>query len=315
MLRRLVLLTAAVGLAITGIATAARAGENVQVENASRRTKCAEEDNVYVRLSGVGIARFAIEALPPPYLATLQKDKTAPDFANCDMSQDVTYPFKRRDLVLYEDRDYRLVGHTYDRFWRPERVPVRVGKKVVSGLHLLQLFRKTEGRWIEVLVVYPSDGYWRAKPLPPPQFADTAYGSSFLIGPIEEDDRPFVPIKSIEFVRRTLEFHLAFKTGEAVLRLAEASRARTRLEVSLSPAAGKTPFAALRSMFVSPLQADTAEAVVASTGMAPVTIPLPNFALAETGDITFARSVPSEHNTSAPDMRFADFVRAAGSQD
>jgi hypothetical protein len=313
--RHLILLAAAVGLSIAALAPAAQAGDIVQVENIPRSTQCAEEDNVYVKFSGRGIVRFAIEALPPAYLATLRKDNTAPNFANCDMSHDVTYPFKRRDLLLYEDRNYRLMGHTYDRFWRPERVPFRVGKKVVSGLHLVQLLRKTNGHWIEVLVVYPSDGYWRAKPLPPPQFADTAYGSSFLVGPIEEDGRPFVPIDSIEFVPGRLEFHLVFKSGAATLRLAEASPARTRLEVSFSPAAGNAPFAALRSMFVSPLEADTAEAVIASPGFSPVTIPMPNLALAETGDITFARSVPSQHNTSAPNMRFADFVRAPGSSD
>lgn len=310
MVRFLLLLAAAVGFS-----AAAQAGDIVQVENVPRATRCAEEDNVYVKFSGAGIVHFAVEALPPAYLATLRRDNSAPNFANCDMSQDVSYPFKRRDLLLYEDRNYRLMGHTYDRFWRPERVPFRVGKKVVSGLHLVQLLRRVEGHWIEVLVVYPSDGYWRAKPLPPPQFADTAYGSSFLIGPIEEDDRPFVPMKSIEFIPGRLEFHLAFKSGEGTLRVAEASRARTRLEVSFSPASAKTPFAALRSMFVSPLQADTAEAVIASPGFAPVTIPVPNLALAETGDITFARSALSEHNTSAPDMRFSDFTRAAGSAD
>jgi len=313
--RRPVLLAATVAVSLAAAGAAARAGDIVQVESVPHSTQCAEEDNVYVKFSRRGVEHFAIEALPPAYLATLRKDNTAPNFANCDMSHDVTYPFKRRDLLLYEDRNYRLMGHTYDRFWRPERVPFRVGKKVLSGLHLVQLLRRTSGHWIEVLVVYPSDGYWRAKPLPPPQFADTAYGSSFLIGPIEEDGRPFVPIESIEFVPGKLEFHLVFKSGEATLRVAEASRARTRLEISLSPAAGNAPFAALRSMFVSPLQSDTAEAVIASPGFAPVTIPLPSFALAETGDITFARSIPSEHNTSAPDMRFADFVRAPGSFD
>ena len=312
MLRPLGLLAAAIALSAIAIPSPARAGENVHVENASRRTKCAEEDNVYVKISGAGITSFAIEARPPAYLATLQKDNSAADFTNCDMSHDVTFPFKRRDLVIWEDREYRLVGHTYSSFWRRESVPFRVGKKVVSPLHLVQLLHKTAGHWIEVLVVYPTDGYWRAKPLPPPHFADTAYGSSFLVGPIEEDERPFVPMKSIEFVPSKLEFHLIFKTGEGVLRVAEASPERTRLEVSLPPTNGNAPFAALRSMFVSPQQADTAEAVVASPGFAPATIPLPNFVVAETGDIAFARSVPSDHNTSAPDMRFTDFSRGAG---
>jgi hypothetical protein len=39
---------------------AAQAGESVRIENASHPTRCAEEDNVYVKFFGAGIRRLTI---------------------------------------------------------------------------------------------------------------------------------------------------------------------------------------------------------------------------------------------------------------
>ena len=64
-------------------------------------------------------------------------------------------------------------------------------------------------------MVYPADGYWRVKPLPPPSLTDTAYGSSFLFGPIEEGTRPFVAIRSIAFEPATMTFRLVFPQRHA----------------------------------------------------------------------------------------------------
>ena len=66
-------------------ATAAPA--TVTVENKTRPTACAEEDNVSLALSGRGIARFRVEALQPPFLAGIGADTTAPDFSNCNFDQ------------------------------------------------------------------------------------------------------------------------------------------------------------------------------------------------------------------------------------
>jgi len=46
-------------------------------------------------------------------------------------------------------------------------VPVRVGSRVESGLHIIQLWKRFQERAEEVLVFYTADGYWRARPLPP----------------------------------------------------------------------------------------------------------------------------------------------------
>ena len=62
---------------------------------------------------------------------------------------------------------------------------MRVGNRVETGFHLLQLWTRYQERAEEVLVLYPADGYWRARPLPPQNLRWSAYGSSFLIGPVE----------------------------------------------------------------------------------------------------------------------------------
>lgn len=297
------LLCLAVALILT--AFSANAGEAVEFENATHATSCAEEDNVYVKLTGAAIEHFTISATHPAYAGGIVTDRTAPDFANCDQSHDTAYPFAPKDLTLYEDADYALVGHSFASFWRPDSVAFRVGNTVTRGLHLVQLIRKTGGRSIEILVLYPADGYWRVKPLPPRGIADTAYGSSFLIGPIEEEKRPFVRLSSIVFDPKHLEFRLGFATGAGTLRVVRDTPTETRLAVTLPKSNGAAPFAALRSMFVSAQMADTAE-IVLNPGHRTLPIAEP-FSTAAT-EATFARSLPSQHNTSAPDIRFGDFA-------
>ncbi len=281
------------------------AAESVRVENASHRTRCAEEDNIYVKLLGDGIRHLTIEARHPAYLAGLIEDSKEADFTDCPPTHDPSFAAEPTDIVLYDGPDYRLLGHTFASFWRPASVPFRIGAATTPALHLVQLFRKLEGEAIEVLVVYPPDGYWRAKPLPPQGHGETAYGSSFLVGPIEEERRPFVALKAIEFVPEEASFRLFFKDGEGSLRVVEASRKATRVEVTLPHAAASRPFAALRSMFVSRGKADTAEVILPNA--APV--PILDFTATDAPSITFARAKPGHHNKSAPDMSFVEFGR------
>jgi len=290
-------------------ACTAHAGELVRIENASRPTQCAEEDNVYVKFVGAGVRHLTIEARHPAYLPTLTADSMAPDFTHCDQSHDPSYAFAPRDVTLYEDPDYALVGHAFASFWRPESVDFRVGETVTRGLHLVQLIRKTGGRRIEILVVYPSDGYWRVKPLPPPGFAETGYGSSFLVGPIAEDGRPYVPIRSIAFAPDTLTFRLRFDNGEGAVRVVRAAAEGTRLEIAIPPSPAPSNFAALRSMYVSPNVADAAEATLTGAAGAPDRRPILDFPATQIEAAAFSRSAPSRHNASAPDLLFGDFTR------
>jgi hypothetical protein len=286
-----------------------------EVVNASVPTLCAETDNVYLKLLSSEVRSFAIEATHPAYAGTIVADRTAPDFRNCDMSHDPVFRAEPRRVTIYETADLQLVGHTFPSFWRPATVPVRVGARVETGLHLLQLYVKYKDRSEEVLVLYPADGYWRARPLPPANLPASAYGSSFLVGPVEAAaestaSRPFVDIKDIAFDPATRTFTLAFAHGgTASLRVAAVDQDHIALAVTLDHAVvAPQPFAALRSMFVTETNADAAQvAWRAPGGKAYEASPVMAFRGAEALDLWAGRRLPSRHNTSAPDMTFSDF--------
>lgn len=304
------LLVCVAGLAAHG----AGAADAVDFINASRATRCAEEDNVYVKVLGAGVTSFRVSAEHPPYIAAVLKDSTAPDFTHCDMSQDPSFRFTPRTVILYEDAGHRLVGHTFASFWRPDVVDFRVGERNEPGLHLVQLLKLGPPLGdIEILVVYPADGYWRVKPLPPPALPDSAYGSSFLFGPIEESSRPFVAIRSITFEPATLTFRLAFRDeARGVLTVTAATRDRVSLALALDPPApAERPFAALRSMFVTPAQADVAVAVGPGGMSGAPAAPILEFKRMNAPFARFGRIEPSHHNLSAPDLVFDDFATAA----
>jgi hypothetical protein len=226
------------------------------------------------------------------------------------MSADPVHRAEPRRVTLFETADLQLVGHTFPSFWRPAAVPVRVGARVETGLHLLQLFTKFRERTEEVLVLYPADGYWRARPLPPEHLSYSAYGSSFLVGPVETVGRPFVDISDIAFDPAARTFRLAFaRGGAATLRLDAVDRERIALDVTFDRAITAGPFAALRSMFVTETNADAGEvAWLAPGGKAWVVAPVMAFGHADVQELWVGRRLPSRHNTSAPDMIFRAFT-------
>lgn len=304
-----------VGCAVPGPTVPLAAGSaaaKVRFTDESRPTRCAEEDNVHVALHGERIAAFRIVGEHPPYIGGVTTDSTAPDFTDCDMSGDPVFRFTPRTVVLHEDATHRLVGHAFGTFWRPEQVTVRVGGREERGLHLLQLIRRGAARDVEMLVVYPSDGYWRLKPLPPAHLPDTAYGSSFLVGPVSHDGRPYVPLRSIDIDPVALSFALEFGDGtRGRLSVASVSSARIELAVTLDPPvpAGRS-FAALRSMFVTPANADVSRAVFPARGAPVREGPILGFGSVVAPSARFGRVERSMHNLSAPDVVFEGFVTA-----
>jgi hypothetical protein len=290
---------------------AARAAGPLAVEavNASVPTLCAETDNVYLQFLSPEVRRFKVVAKHPPYAGTIVVDRSAPDFQHCDMSGDPVFKAEPRRVTLYETGDLQLIGYTFSSFWRPNTVPVRVGQRVENGLHLLQLFTKYRQRTEEVLVVYPPDGYWRARPLPPPHLGYSAYGSSFLVGPVEPTARPFVDIREIAFDPATLTFRLALaRAGTATLHVEAVDEEHIEIAIGLDPAVAALPFAALRSMFVTETNADTAEATWLSPGTrAFAAAPVMDFHRASVTEFRAGRRLPSRHNMSAPDMVLRDF--------
>jgi hypothetical protein len=282
----------------------------VQAVNASTPTLCAENDNVYLKFVSGAVREFSIEAVHPAYAGTIVLDRSAPDFRNCNMSGDPVYRTEPRRVTIYETGDLQLVGHTFTSFWRPNNVPVRVGPRVETGLHLLQLYTKFKERTEEVLVLYPADGYWRARPLPPENLSYSAYGSSFLIGPIEDEGRPFVDIRDIAFDPATLTFRLAFaRGGAASLKVNAVDREHIALDVKFDAAvAAPQPFAALRSMFATETNADVARLTWRAPGArAYETAPIMAFRGGDVLELWAGRRLPSRHNTSAPDMIFSAF--------
>lgn len=304
-----------------GLAHAAGTGHAiVEVENHSVATRCAEEDNVYYELrdapgAAAPVKSFRIEAMGVPYLPVL-KDSTAPDFTDCSFGQNYVadpHPYIAPTAVLYEDDNYIVKGVVYPDFWRPTVVPFTVGKLTVRFMHLIQLWKKTAYGPTEFLVFYPQDGYWRLKTLPPVEMKEVAYGSSFLIGPVETSTRPFVAYKSVSFDPQTLSFSIAFeKGGTATITLADIRTNHAAVDVAFDGVkdAGQG-FAALRSMYVTPARSDAAETRWQATPGAPEqTSDIVAFKSATAAAVTFGRTVPSRHNTSAPDIRFSDFATA-----
>lgn len=301
----------ATGLWLAVLAPAAAQNElSVEVINDSTPTRCAEEDNVYIKLQAAEVRRFRIEARHPAYVGTIVTDRSAPDFTNCTMASSAAYKFERRRLTLYETEDWQLVGLTFPSFWRPNSVPVRVGQRTESGFHLLQLWTRFQERAEEVLVLYPADGYWRARPLAPQTLRSSAYGSSFLVGPVEVQRRPLVDIKEVTFDPASRSFSLAFaRGGGATLRLDALDQDRIDLDVTIDPPVGANqPFAALRSMSVTETNSDVAQVAWREQGGALWgESPVMSFKHARAAEFWAGRRVPSRHNTSAPDFTFRDF--------
>jgi hypothetical protein len=304
-------LAALVMLALwAGIPAPAKAEAPVEIINASTPTRCAEEDNVYIKLQGERVRRFTIEARHPAYVGAIVADRWDPDFANCNMPGTAAYQFEPRRLTIYETGDWQLVGLTFPSFWRPNSVPVRVGQRIETGFHLLQLWTRFQERAEEVLVLYPTDGYWRARPLSPQNLRATAYGSSFLVGPVEEQGRPLVDLKDVAFDPASRTFSLSFaRGGSATLRLDALDQERIGLEVTLEPPVGQDqPFAALRSMHVSETNSDVAHvAWRAQANSLWQDAQVMSFQRARAVELWSGRRVPSRHNTSAPDVTFRDF--------
>ena len=283
----------------------------VEVTNASEPVLCAEKDNVTLNFASPEARKFRIEALHPAYVGALREDRFQPDFTACpqELSKQTTEVRPPRRVTFYEDVETWLTGYTFTNFWRPHDIPVRVGDRVERGLHVVQLWVRRNERAEEVLVIYPGDGYWRIRPLPPQHLGWSAYGSSFLLGPVETEGRPIVRISEIAFDPATMTFRLAFAAGDgATIRIEKLDRERLALDVELDRAVTGKPFAALRSMYVTESNNDVARvALREENAKGWREEPIMGFKAARATDIWAGRLAPSRHNTSAPDLTFSRF--------
>jgi hypothetical protein len=227
----------------------------VEVTNASEPVLCAEKDNVTLNLASPQVRAFRIEAAHPAYIGTLQRDSFEADWTGCTAPGDPAAgkPEPPRRMTLHEEIDFWIVGLTFQNFWRPATATVRIGNRVEKGLHLLQVWMIRPMGGEEVLVLYPQDGYWRLRPLAPAGMAPTAFGSSFLVGPVEVEGRPIVKLREIAFDPKTRTFTLAFERGgTATVKMAKADQNRNLLEVAFDK-----PSRAARSRRYAPCTSPT----------------------------------------------------------
>ncbi len=301
------------GTAFCALAPAARSAEGLAVEvvNTSEPVLCAEKDNVTVNFASREVRRFQIEAAHPSYIGTLNRDSYEADWTGCTAKSDPTpgaaQPPKR--TTLYEQIDFWVVGLRFADFWRPATATVRIGERVETGIHLLQVWMIRPMGGEEVLVLYPQDGYWRLRPLAPAGLAPTAFGSSLLIGPVEVEGRPIVKIREVAFDPKSRAFTLSFERGgSATVTMAKVDQNRHVLDVALDKAVDGRPFAALRSMYVTDFNNDVARIAVIEKGAKGWREEaIMGFKRATATDVWMGRVAPSRHNTSSPDVVLRGF--------
>lgn len=288
-------------------------GLAVDVVNQSEPVLCAEKDNVTLAMSSAAVTRFRIEATHPAYINALQRDSFEADWTACDLKSD---PVFKSDVgattrrTLYEEPALWIVGWTFPTYWRPATAAVRIGNRIEKGLHMLQVWMIRPMGGEEVLVMYPQDGYWRIRPKAPQGLAPTAFGSSFLVGPVEVEGRPIVKISEIAIDPKAQTLTTTFvRGGSATLQLATVDQNRTVLDVSLSKPINGLPFAMMRSMYVTEFNNDVARVAVKEPGaLGWREDGIMSFKGAKVTDIWAGRATISRHNSSSPDMVFSGFL-------
>lgn len=319
MIDRRTVLLGSLALAASPVANAASLdGLAVEVVNKSEPVLCAEKDNVTLDLVSNAVKSFRIEAAHPAYIGTIQRDSFEADWTACDMKGDPAFappsaPAAPKRQTLYEEIEYWVVGLTFPTFWRPATATFRIGDRVVTGLHLIQVWMIRPMGGEEVLVFYPQDGYWRLRPKAPNGMAPTAFGSSFLVGPVETEGRPIVRIKDIVFDPKARTFALTFERGgSAVLKISAVDQNRHVLDVTLDKPVASGPFASMRSMYVTDFNNDVARVAVREKGAKGWREDsIMSFTKATATDVWAGRTAISRHNTSSPDIVFSNFSDGA----
>jgi hypothetical protein len=299
-------------IAATGVQAATLSGLAVDVVNQSEPVLCAEKDNVTLALTSPQVKSFRIEAAHPAYIGALQRDSFEADWTACDLSGD---PVHKSDVgvttrrTLYEEPALWIVGWTFPTYWRPSTATVRIGEKVEKGLHMLQIWTIRPMGGEEVLILYPQDGYWRIRPKAPQGAAPTAFGSSFLVGPVEVEGRPIVKITEVAIDPKTQTLTVTFaRGGSATVRIAGVDQNKHTLDVNLSAPVSGLPFAMMRSMYVTDFNNDVARVAVREPGAQGWREDgVMSFKGSKATDLWAGRSTISRHNASSPDMVFGGF--------
>ena len=213
--------------------------------NGSEPVLCAEKDNVAINFASPEVRNFKIEAAHPAYIGGLRQDRWEPDWTACeDISAETSAAPAWNKTTFYEDVEMWLTGFTIPNFWRKSDVTFRVGNRVEKNIDLVQLWVRKNERAEEVLVLYPSDGYWRVRPLPPA--ASRLERLWFLVPdrPRGGAGPPIVDLKEVTFDPKTKSFSLIFANGgRATVALDTLDYERLSLDVKFDQAIDGKPFA------------------------------------------------------------------------
>jgi hypothetical protein len=279
--------------------------------NLTMPTACAEEDNVNVPLFLPAPAtrfKFTVEARHPGYPVTV--DHRDADFSNCPPAVSAGGG-AQQTISVYDDHVSTAIVAVRDPNFHEPGMRVRAGATTVDDVHFIRVIRRVAGTdsWPEVMVLY-SDGNLRLKPQAPPaggdpaSGADPVFGSSVIVGPAPVGERPVAGINSVAFNRSTQSFNVRYAAGgKATLHLVEADRGVTRVRVTARySASAQTPFATLRSMFVSDGNDDVDTVTWTDARGAGRSSAIGTFEYGQGAQFLFGRTTTSRHNTSAPDI-------------
>ena len=275
--------------------------------NASYSTTCAEYDNVTYAFYGPA-ASFTVTATHPIYPVT---DYTSgADFSGCGPSTpDPVYPASLPRLgpekILDNGINYMLITRG-DSFWRPQGMTVRVnGTNGGNDIHFLEIGEKIPdaNEWPVVFVLY-SDGNVRLVPFHTKSGSDPKFGTSVIIGPANEDARPYCDIDTVNYITATKTLNVTYRQGgSASIKIEKITRSSATLKVTVNYPAS-APFCTVRSMYVTENNCDcarikwkTSDGATRDSGVMALTED------AAGKEWFFYRATPSIHNQSAPDIR------------
>jgi hypothetical protein len=118
-----------------------------------------------------------------------------------------------------------------------------------------------------------------------------------------------VNIKEVVFDPQTRTFTLAFtKGGSATVKMVQIDTNKMALDVAFDRAIEGTPFAMMRSMYITEFNNDVARIAVREKGAVSWREDsIMKFGGGTATDIWAGRLTPSQHNTTSPDLVFNSF--------
>lgn len=291
-------------LATAPAAPAVLPGHFATATNLTFPTKCAEEANINIPLSGA-VTSFVIEATHPLYEINPMTNNCDVDFTNCPAP--LVRPDKEPEVTKIFDDGETILEAVSDPGWIRARGMILsiAGGNELRNVHYVRIYRriKSTENWPQFFVLY-ADGSIRLCPQPPPNRTDVCFGSSIIVGPCENPKEPFADVISTRYSPILDRLFVVYKNrGMATIDLRRLNRKSARLRIQITYPTDKLPFATFRSMCVTPGNADVDSVKWKNNVGMFEQKSVFEFSGGESEEWFFYRNLPSKHNTSAPDIR------------